>query len=633
MNVFYEEEGALRVGAVLADNGTSLQIEAPHGKRTKIKLAAVLLRFEQPGIAEFMPQSQRAADDIELDFLWQCSSTEEFDAAALAREYHGRAPSAVEVAGVMLKLHAAPMYFYKRGRGRYKAAPEDALKAALAGVERRKQQAAAKDAYVSMLTAGTLPPQFEPLLGMLLYRPDKNAIEWKALDEASAASKATPAQVIERCGGIPSTHDYHLGRFLFEQFPHGTGFDPSLVCEPDGDLPLSDAIAFSIDDASTTEIDDAFSVTTLANGNVRMGIHIAAPALGMLPQTALDHAARERLSTVYYPAGKITMLPPSVIGRYTLAGGRDCPALSMYVELSGSGEVLSTSTRVERVHIAENLRHDTLEPLFNEKTLGAGEIEHPFGPELKRLWQWARALERARCGDVPESGGRPEYTFHVENDSIRITRRLRGTPIDKLVSELMIYVNSTWGRRLAESGTGAIYRVQAGGKVRMSTIPAAHAGLGVEHYVWASSPLRRYVDLLNQRQLIGLVRGESPPYAGNNEALLAIMREFESAYEVYGEFQRSMERYWCLRWLLQEDAQVVAATVLRENLCRLDDLPLVVRVPSLPALNPGAAVELEISSVDLLELTFHTEFRREVDRFAAQPDANASVRLATLTER
>jgi exoribonuclease-2 len=169
-------------------------------------------------------------------------------------------------------------------------------------------------------------------------------------------------------------------------------------------------------------------------------------------------------------------------------------------------------------------------------------------------------------------------------------------------------VNSTWGRQLAESETAAIYRVQGAGKVRMSTVPASHAGLGVEQYVWASSPLRRYVDLVNQRQLIAIARGEVAAYAKNDERLLAILREFESAYDAYSEFQRSMERYWCLRWLVQERIETVSATVLRENLCRFDDLPLVVRVASLPAFRPGERVLLEVSKIDLVELTFHCEF-------------------------
>ena len=188
-------------------------------------------------------------------------------------------------------------------------------------------------------------------------------------------------------------------------------------------------------------------------------------------------------------------------------------------------------------------------------------------------------------------------------------RRWRGTPVDKTVSELMIFANSEWGRQLAAGGMAAIYRVQGNGKVRMSTVPASHEGLGVEQYVWASSPLRRYVDLINQRQIIALTRGDAAPYRANDEALLAAMRDFESAYEAYAEFQRSMERYWCLRWLIQEGRNAVAGSVIRENLVRLEELPLVVRVPSLPVLDPGSAVELAVGDIDLLELTLRCEFR------------------------
>ena len=123
MNVLYEDSGAFKVATVLADSDSTLQVEAPHGKRAKIKSKDVLLRFPEPGALELLAQAEAMAGGIEADFLWQCCGTEEFGFADLAREYCGRAPSAVEAAGILVKLHSAPMYFYRKGRGRYRAAP------------------------------------------------------------------------------------------------------------------------------------------------------------------------------------------------------------------------------------------------------------------------------------------------------------------------------------------------------------------------------------------------------------------------------------------------------------------------------------------------------------------------------
>ena len=163
----------------------------------------------------------------------------------------------MESAAALLTLHGAPLYFYKKGRGRYKAAPEASLKAALAGVERKKQQALQKLQYFDQLSAGQLPPAFMPLVKTLLYAPDKNTFEFKALDEACAALHLSPAHLLERCGAIPSSHDFHLNRFLFEHFPRGAAHAEILVAGSAHELPLAEVAAYSIDDAATTEIDDA----------------------------------------------------------------------------------------------------------------------------------------------------------------------------------------------------------------------------------------------------------------------------------------------------------------------------------------------------------------------------------------
>jgi exoribonuclease II len=608
MNIFYEENGGFKVGNILADNTTSLQVENTHGKRSKIKAANVMLRFAQPGLSDFMIQAEQIAADIDVNFLWEASPSDEFSFDALAQEYFGHTPNPIEAAGALISLHGSPMHFYKKGRGRYKAAPPDALKAALASVEKKRLQAELQARYTEELTQFKLPAEFGDKLAMILYKPDRNTIEVKALESACTAIHMSAAHLLHKCGALPSTHDYHLNKFLFENFPRGTGF-PEVGVEAHPELPLAGVNAFSIDDASTTEIDDAFSVEELANGNWRIGIHIAAPALGIAPGSDIDAIAAQRMSTVYMPGDKITMLPDNVVQAFTLCADRVCPALSLYVEADAETlAVVNSESRLERLHIAANLRHDTLEPLFNEETLAADKLDYDHAPELRLLWDFAQKLEAARGKSADNSTQQIDYTFTVEDDRITIGHRLRGSPIDKVVSELMILANSTWGKLLDDNDIAGIYRTQNNGKVKMSTVAAPHQGLGVAHYAWSSSPLRRYVDLVNQRQILSVLRGDSPPYARNDSALFAILRDFDAAYTTYNEFQREMERYWCLRWLQQEDVRQIEATVLKENLVKFGDIPLVGRVPSLPETPPNTRVVLEIASIDLLDLNVDARY-------------------------
>ncbi|GAB2181088.1 RNB domain-containing ribonuclease [Denitratisoma sp. agr-D3] len=643
MNVLFEDEGAFKAGVVLADQNTSLQVELPSGKRSKVKAANVMLRFDGVAPAELMQSAERGAEEIETDFLWEVCGEEEFGFEQLAEEYQGRKPTAIESAAVLLRLHSAPMYFHRKGKGRYRKAPADILQAALAGLEKKKQLAAAAERMVDELKAHRLPEELRPLLQQLLYKPDRNRLETKAFETACADLGVSAPQLLQQCGELKDTHEYHLGKFLFEYFPKGTEY-PSLSGNPEQDaplplspapgrgllisrplpreggrgdgaslgdgevleLPLAAVQAFSIDDTHTTEIDDAFSVVFKADGAMTVGIHIAAPGLGITPDTALGKVARERLSTVYMPGRKITMLPDAVVERFTLGEGRTVPALSLYLEVAADLRILGHETRLEAVPIAANLRHHDIEPVFNEETLAAGLGDFPFRDELKRLWELATVLEAGRGATGQQN--RKDYGFVVDwtqttpcgPGRIEISQRPRGSPLDTLVAELMIVANSTWGKLLAEAGIPGLYRVQTAGKVRMSTVAAPHEGLGVDCYAWSSSPLRRYVDLVNQWQLIAHLRGEPPFFPPKSADLLAALRDFELTYAAYAEFQRNMERYWCLRWLVQEGVKTATASVIKESLVRLDDIPLVLKVPSLPALDRGAGVRLEIGEIDLL---------------------------------
>jgi exoribonuclease-2 len=602
MNLLYEEDGNFKVGNIMADNTTSLQVESLSGKRSKIKAANVMLRFNDTRPDDFLPRAEQMAAAIEVDFLWECCPPEEFGFEQIAAEYFGHSPDALEAAATLMRLHGAPIYFHKKGRGRYRAAPPEVLKAALAGAEKKRLQQELQNRYTTQLTGFELPPEFAEKLPQLLYKPDRNTLEVKALEAACAETHLSAPHLLQRCGAIPSIRDYHLQRFLTEHFPKGTGF-PSVAIANWPELPLATAQAFSIDDATTTEIDDAFSVTQLDTGHWRIGVHIAAPALGLPRGSAGDEIAAQRLSTVYMPGDKITMLPDELVRVFTLSAGRTCPALSMYIEVDAESlEILGYESRVEQIHVATNLRHDTLEPLFNEDTLAAGRQDYPYAEELTLLWHLAQKLEAARGKPADSNQQQVDFNFHIENDRVSITQRRRGSPIDKVVSELMILVNSEWGKHIAEHGFVAIYRTQQGGKVKMSTVAAPHQGLGVAQYMWSSSPLRRYVDLVNQRQIIAMLNDAEPAYPKNDPALYAAMRDFDTMYTIYGEFQRHMERYWCLRWLLQEKIETVDAIVLRENLVRIENLPLIFRAHGVPESPAGARLRLGLGEIDLLDL-------------------------------
>lgn len=612
MNVFYEEGGQFKAATIRTENPGSLQVETTSGKRSKIKTANVLLNFEG-ALDVFMLEAEAEAETLDTDFLWECSEEREFGFQDLAKAYYGDNPSSVQLAATAIKIHAAPVYFYRKGKGRYKAAPEETLKLALAAVERKRLQAIQMGEWVEVLNNKQLPAGFAEKSDHLIYHPDKNSLEWKAIEEAARTSGRVALSVMADAGLITGAHDYHLGAFLREMFPDGTDF-PKLdnVLYDAAELPEANVEAFSIDDATTNEIDDAFSLEALDNGHQRVGIHIAAPALVVKAGSALDDIVLNRLSTVYMPGNKITMLPEAVVRPFSLDEGEKRPALSLYCEVAPDLSIVMHESKIEMVTVAENLRHDTLEPLFNENTL-AEDSGHPRWAALKFLHDFAESLEKARGKYEPDRAPQIDYNFYVEDGIVSIVTRKRGSPMDKLVAELMIYANSTWGGLLKEGGKPGIYRAQTGGKVFMTTEATPHQGMGLDQYAWCTSPLRRAVDLINQRQLIALLKQEQAPYNTEDGQLKVIMRNFDQTYQTYNDFQTRMERYWCLQYLIQEQLTEVTATVWRENLVRLDGMFFITKVVGMPEQKVGTKVSLVIKHIDPLLMELNCQFQQVVE--------------------
>lgn len=639
MYALFDDAGKFLAGRVMSEAESSIQVELESGKRVKVKSANVLLRFDKPAPAELVAQGQAVARDIDLDLAWEFAPDGEFGFADFAREYFDAAAGLDKQAGALFRLFEAPHYFRRVGKGMFKKAPEEIVKAALLGIERKRQQALQIEGWAAELAEGRCPEPIGEQLYKILFKPDKNGPEYKAVVEAARRSQRAPLDLLKAAGAIRSPYQFHWRRFLFENFPRGTAFPPLSAPAIKDPLPLAPQPAFSIDDSQTTEIDDALSVQGLGTGTVVFGIHIAAPGLAITPESAVDKVARERLSTVYMPGWKLTMLPDEVVQAYTLTAGRECPAVSLYVTFDEATlAVRSSETKLERVAIADNLRHDLLDSVITEASLtGAAPAPYPHAAELAFGWRLARHLKAQRevVRGKPETFNRPDYNFKLVghdgepegDEQVAISTRVRGAPLDLIVAEAMILANSTWGGWLAECGLPGIYRSQAslapGVKVRMGTKPAPHAGMGVAQYTWATSPLRRYVDLVNQWQIIACARhgrtaALAAPFKPKDAALFSVISGFDAAYGAYNDFQHAIERYWTLRWLEQNGVAELDAAVMKDGLVRAETLPLVFRVPGTEGMPRGTRVKARVVGADLLTLELHTAL---LARLEAEPAA------------
>ena len=642
MFALFDDAGKFLAGRVMSEAESSMQIELDSGKRVKVKAANVLLKFDKPSPAELMAQGQTLAQEIDLDLAWEFATDGEFGFADLARDYFDAKAGVEQQAAALFRLYEAPHYFRRMGKGLFKKAPEEQVKAALLGIERKRQQALQIEAWTGELIAGECPAGIREQIYKILFKPDKNGPEYKAVVEAAKRSQQAPLDLLKGAGAISSPYQFHWKRFLFENFPKGTGFPALTAPQITDELPVAPVQAFSIDDSATTEIDDALSVQGLGTGTIVFGVHIAAPGLAIQPDSPVDKVARERLSTVYMPGWKLTMLPDEVVQHYTLAEGRECPAVSLYVTMDEATlEIRSRETRLERVPIAANLRHDKLDSTVTEASLtGEAPADYAFGTELRFCFRLAKHLKAQReiVRGKPETFNRPDYTFRLDSngerepeghETVSIGTRQRGAPLDLIVAEAMILANSSWGGWLNELGLPGIYRSQAslapGVKVRMGTKALPHAGMGVAQYTWATSPLRRYTDLVNQWQIIACARhGRTAalvaPFKPKDAELFAIISNFDGAYSAYNGFQSSLERYWTLRYLAQEGITELDAAVMKEGLVRADTLPLVFRAIGADGLPRGARVRVRVTGVDELTLDVHASVIAKLDE-AAPADA------------
>ena len=641
MNLLYEEGGDIKIATVQSASGSgdteSWQATSLSGKKIKLKAKEVWLRFEKPEAQAVMDEANTLSKEIDLQLLWDCAPDEEFGLVDVSLEYFGAQATIPQQVSLAIALQGAPVFFRRKGRGRFQRAPLEQLQAGLAALERKQKEIEQQTVWQKELVMGACPEALKSSVKQLLFSPDKNTSAYKALIAACTETGESPAQLMIRCGAIDSPLAYHQGLFLKSHFPSGAahneglGVDPTAYAAAIAELPIAEVQAFSIDDSGTTEIDDALSVTDLAGGGHRIGIHIAAPGLAISKDDPLDQVARSRMSTVYFPGDKITMLPDSVIELFSLDAGASRPALSIYVEIDSEGVLDRDSLlmRAEMVPIAANLRLEDIEHQVSDESLADEAASYPYRKELGVLWKAAKYLHAGRQEKRIANGLRAEQLglidpnalardFHFQiqdlDGSVRveIVPRQRGSILDTIVAEWMIFCNSASGQLLADHGLPGLFRTQKGWgplRTRMQTTPGPHEGLGLDYYAWCTSPLRRYSDLVNQWQLIALAKhGVTAkmvaPFPPRDATLMGIAADFESCYQTYGEYQDRLEKYWCLQWISQDGgSKNVYVRHLKEGMSRLELIPLYLPIPELASQPRMTRAEVVVADIDLLQLS------------------------------
>ena len=646
--VFYEAQGKLHIATVMEQKDSHLQVKGQGSSTQKIKSKDVLLQANLNDTpAQLTEQVASLSTQVDLDLLWECAPEEVFGFIEIAKEYFGENASVIEQAAMWQAIQGAPIYFGKKGKGQFVRQPYEQIQIALAAVAKKEERLRQQAVWVEEMTAGRAPAEILQARDAILQKKNANDMSYKAAVEAAAALGKTLPELMLHIGAFQSAFELHRQTFLAEYYPRGTEVhdlpQPTLThwqaLLDEGvvtDDVMDDRPVFSIDDSMTTEIDDAFSLLKIDAHHYRIGIHIAMPAIAVSRDDVVDTHAVARMSTLYTPGEKVTMLPDAWVAEFSLDAGTVKPALSIYTtfntETQGKEAFTDIQTRIERVRISDNLRHDTPEMQLTAEDLNGERADYPRANELKILWQAVQQLSAIRDAvrGRPENNNRADFSFMVDarqgapltgEEPITISQRMRGSPIDKIVSEWMIFANVHWATWLRDLRIPAMFRTQSAMGVRTSTHAAPHLAMGVPAYMWATSPLRRYADWLNQMQLFAAVRygvtaPMKAPFQPKEVDLLTRVSQFDERYKAYGTQQDKMEKYWCLRWVAQHmdnGLYETEAIVIRENTIRLVQIPLYLTAPVSEETPRQTRVRVQLQDIDWVGLSIGVRITSMLD--------------------
>ena len=549
-------------------------------------------------------EREELAASIPLQDLWELLQEESAERSWSLQELAGvyfSSAGRLESSALYRALEADRIYFVRKGEA-YVLRPAEQVQETLLRQQVEASREKEREALVPWLSRLWQRP---PGNGEVSFpegceEPCRRALTWirevalagpearrfkevqALLKDAGISRKDAPFQIMVKAG-LWSEHE----NLLLHRFRTGIHFSQDLVEEARRlareDAPQHDPIredlrhleCFTIDDVFTTEIDDALSLEELPEGGLRVGIHIADASAYVLPDSPLDLEARSRGTAIYLPDLKVRMLPPALSDEAcSLVAGQDRPAFSFLVEYGADFEQRSARMVPSRIHVRERLSYESADQALQEGRWGS-------------FLALARTLRDRRRADGAITVPFPRVSVRVDpQGQVHLERESATAPSQILVSEMAVLANRLAGEYLAGLGVAAVYRRQeppdkpiedaeefdparayaARRFMRKGTLglaPGRHHGLALEHYVQVTSPIRRYGDLLMQRQLKALLAGEPPCYGTDElETLLAASRP---GVEQAEQLEKDRRNYWILRYLEERLWQELDAVVVANH--------------------------------------------------------------------
>ena len=660
--------GGITIARVVDVEASRVRVAVRRKKEARLPAERIILSTQvfaesDEQVADFRKQSEDIASEVDISELWEVVSDEQVAYAFddLADLYWGADTTPTQQVALLLCLDRDTLYF-EDGKTGYTPRAPDAVEETLARRNRQAQQAEEADDLVAHLQSGALPTTLTPHQQMLI----DSMREYAAFGDDNTRSALVKAllnkmerstgnlqrlafNVLVNCGEFAPDEPVELVRDdIATEFSDDALAAAEIVNETTllADLDRTDLTAlptFTIDDADTQDRDDALSLERLESSDgtpetYRLGVHIT-DAGALIPQgSVLDEEADRRMASLYTPDRKIPMLPTAVShDKGSLEAGKRRAALSLFADINADGEIIGFEVKPSVIVSDAALSYD-------EANSAISHSEHAYHDMLASLHTLTEALKRKREAAGAVGIDRAELLIKVVSpDDVDVKVVQRNSPAREMVAECMVLCNSLLASFCAERDIPASYRSQTApdlsdlgsglppgveigedGPLRQflmmrrfapadtRTAPAPHGGLGVSAYIQATSPLRRYPDMVMQRQITHYLRTGEPLYSV--EDITSVAGRAEMQLRAMGKLEDERRRYWLLKFFKlrmekapDDEKNASFQAIVLENqprrsaMLELEDYPFRVRARLPDAILPGESVVLRLHSVDLWE--------------------------------